>query len=277
MAVRLDRSHAVGMRKLLLGLAVALALIVIVPLSPTSTAQAAGYTTSQLRDRANTIMFSKSLASFHELRNDTTRSAIDQKFDWGSNGCSVPGWTLPITAYWSAFFSKACDRHDFGYRNYGHPTSMHAALGSDEDYKYRIDKRLLSDMQGRCTRYRPTSSCYSAAASFYGALRASGTSYTNFYKGYCPSGRFCLFDDSSYGDRRKALSSSEDDMNDIGFGDKTSAVKNRTSVAWVIYDDHDYDDRRICLRAGAQVSRLSDYDFNDKTSSAKRLSSDSCP
>jgi len=61
------------------------------------------------------------------------------------------------------------------------------------------------------------------------------------------------------------------------FGDKTSSVKNRQSVSWVIYDDHDYTDRSVCIRPGVRVPQLPDYDFNDKTSSAKRLSGTSCP
>lgn len=82
-----------------------------------------------------------------------------------------------------------------------------------------------------------------------------------------------------YADRRVALASSENDLKDVSFGDKTSSVMNRTSVAWVVYDDHDYRDRRFCLPPGVSVRDFGAdaYKFNDKASSARRMSSAACP
>ena len=55
-------------------------------------------------------------------------------------------------------------------------------------------------------------------------------------------------------------------------------MKNRTSVAWIIYDDSGYDDRNYCIRAGGSVKSLKDkWNFNDKTSSIERLSRARCP
>ncbi|GAA2904806.1 hypothetical protein GCM10010517_70920 [Streptosporangium fragile] len=57
-----------------------------------------------------------------------------------------------------------------------------------------------------------------------------------------------------------------------------SSVRNSDDVAWVLYDDWDYADRRFCLRSGEEVKRLGDeqWRFNDKTSSIRRLSTNSC-
>jgi hypothetical protein len=228
-------------------------------------------TRAQLVKRAKQLQFSYSLAHFIKVKK-TKKSAVDKKFDWHDNGCSSPFGAL--TAHWEAVFDRSCKRHDFGYRNFGHGL----ALGSNDTTKRQIDARLLSDMRHQCSSYSGSLfSCYAAAQGFYEAVAHTGAAQTAFYAGACPANRFCLFDDSGYKDRRIALSKSENDLNDINFGDKTSSVKNRQKVAWVIYDDHDYHDRSLCIPAGVNVSSLSSYGFNDKTSSAKRLSTARCP
>ncbi|MET9552267.1 hypothetical protein [Streptomyces sp. NPDC006645] len=61
-------------------------------------------------------------------------------------------------------------------------------------------------------------------------------------------------------------------------GDRASSVRNRDVVAWVLYDDTGHADRHYCIPAGGYIPNLHDgrWNFGDKTSSVKRLGSNSC-
>jgi hypothetical protein len=63
-----------------------------------------------------------------------------------------------------------------------------------------------------------------------------------------------------------------------GFSDETSSIRNESPVAWVLFDDREFEDRRYCIRPGEQVDDLHDrtWRFGDKTSSIMRLTSASC-
>lgn len=66
---------------------------------------------------------------------------------------------------------------------------------------------------------------------------------------------------------------------DLGyFGDEASSVRNEDSVAWVLFDDDGYRDRRFCIRPEETVNNLhaSPWKFGDKTSSILRLADESC-
>lgn len=228
-------------------------------------------TRSQLMQRATHLQFEVSLRRFIRVKR-SPKGTVDAKFTWTDNGCSAPFGA--ITSYWSGVFDRSCKRHDFGYRNFGHGLS----LGSNDTTKRRIDSRLHADMDHQCSNYDGSQgACYAASDSFYYAVSHFGAAQTAFYARKCLAHRFCLFDDTGYEDRRIALAKRENNMDDIDFGDKTSSVKNRQSRWWLIFDDHDYSDRVLCIKPGVSVPRLADYDFNDKTSSAKPLTADTCP
>jgi hypothetical protein len=80
---------------------------------------------------------------------------------WDHNGCSVPkalielhdGW-IPIgkgLAYYANLFEKSCNRHDFGYRNYGSATNG-LKLDPTEKRRDSIDNRLHHNMDYQCDR-----------------------------------------------------------------------------------------------------------------------------
>jgi len=230
-------------------------------------ADAQRYTRAEKRRRAGHI-HRLALHRFNRLKG-REHSGVAARLDWGDNGCSAPD----IAAYWRDYFDRSCERHDFGYRNFGNGWREGLALRSTDAMKRRIDERFYADMRHQCGGAQ---NCLDVAWAFYLAVRKSGKAQTAFYMGECHPGKFCLFDDHDYEDRRIALTASENDMNDIDFGDKTSSVKNRDSVAWAIHDDHDYDDRWLCVEPGAKARDLDDYDFGDKTSSAKRLTYTDC-
>ena len=268
------------MRKLI---AAALAALVVASLlTLASSGPAEAYTRTQLRTRAEKLSFSMTLGQFIKVYRHT-KSGIDTKFNWANyDGCSVDQVPQPVKATllgWRDNFRKSCLRHDFGYRNFGNGL----ALGSNATYKAKIDSTFYKNMKQQCVaQFSVTgdrNDCYIAAGEYYAGVTKFGQAQTAFYARECPSGSFCLFDDTNFEDRRKALTSSEDDMNDIDFGDKTSSVMNRSSRAWVIYDDHDYKDRAFCIPPKGSVHNLGTdtVKFGDKTSSAKKMSGSSCP
>ena len=59
-------------------------------------------------------------------------------FDWNDNGCSSP---IDISGTYN--FNKACERHDFGYRNA-------KRLGVFDQLKDRIDLVFAMDMRASC-------------------------------------------------------------------------------------------------------------------------------
>nr|WP_083977571.1 beta/gamma crystallin-related protein [Herbidospora sakaeratensis] len=63
-----------------------------------------------------------------------------------------------------------------------------------------------------------------------------------------------------------------------GDSDEASSVINNDGVAWVLYDDESYGDRRYCVRPGESVLDLGDdrWKFNDKITSALPLKSAGC-
>lgn len=93
----------------------------------------------------------------------------------------------------------------------------------------------------------------------------------------CNTGQMCFWDDNGFSDSFRALTSSLSNFNDINFGDKTTSVLNRAAVAWVLFDDAGFSDTRVCIKAGASVANFGNFGFNDKVSSARRRSDDTCP
>lgn len=65
------------------------------------------------------------------------------QLNWNKNGCSIPwaAWGVdPATAAYGSFFTRSCDRHDFGYRN-------HKITGYS---RKTVDDKLLSNMIYQC-------------------------------------------------------------------------------------------------------------------------------
>lgn len=262
------------MRRLL---AVILGLGLLLPVLITPPATAAP-TRAQLTARADRLAFDVPLKKFMKVYR-SPKKGVDKSFNWRDyDGCSLPRLIKPVAARWDKEFRRACMRHDFGYRNFGNGL----ALGSDQTHKSAIDVKFRSDMRAICPEKaagRDLATCYAAAEAFYTGVSRFGKAQTAFFKNECTKARLCLFDDKSYEDRRITLSKSEDNMNDVDFGDKTSSVINRTGAAWVLYDDSGYGDRRFCIPPGVSVRDfgVDAYKFNDKVSSAKRMPDAKCP
>lgn len=265
-------THPRGTRRRGAALAVG---VVLVALLAALAAPAHAVTRTQLINRATDLNFEVTMSKFLQVKNNA-KSTVDSKFAWADDGCSAPAdWA---TAYWQGVFRNPCKRHDFGYRNFGKGLQ----LVSTGDQKARIDSKFREDMMSRCSRFSSESEiddCRGAADAFYYALRASGKSWTAFTGKRCIKGKFCIFDDKSYEDRRAAMTVSHSNLNDdgLGFGDKTSSAKNADNVAWVLYDDTGYSDRRLCFKPGATLADFDRHTFEDKASSVKKMSGTGCP
>lgn len=115
------------------------------------------------RIAATDAIMELSLDQFEALK-DTAPSP----YDWEDDGCSVPDWSYHFA------FNDACERHDFGYRNFG---GSRQYLPSDSR-RSKVDSTFLADMKHICTHYswlvRPV--CYAEANAGYGIVRIAGGS-----------------------------------------------------------------------------------------------------
>jgi len=260
------RKHAIA---LLAAITLALSTLTLTPADATASVSRATLTA-----RAKKLQFSVPLSTFVATRKKALAkhfvTAADRRFDWHSDGCSAS--YKGLSAPYMSLFRKGCTRHDFGYRNFGHRLS----LGSNDAMKLRIDKRLLADLDQSCDAAGKGKTCHAVAYGYYLAVHKAGKAATAFYGDKCTAGRLCLWDDINYKDRRKEFTASNNDLNSVDFGDKTSSVNNASSVAWVLFDDHGYNDTRFCIRPHGKVADLHAYGFNDKTSSVMKLATASC-
>ncbi|WP_022927751.1 phospholipase A2 [Patulibacter americanus] len=115
------------------------------------------------------------------------------KIIWDKNGCSVPKAILEIevgaggwlrgkpVSYYAGLFQKSCDRHDFGYRNYG-SNSDGLKLDPTESRRASIDTRFGSNMDHQCEEIfdreyveaLQRGLCFKAADAFQTAVQQQG-------------------------------------------------------------------------------------------------------
>ena len=109
----------------------------------------------------------------------STRAApFPGPYDWSSDGCSTP---LPVglgDTGRSYNFRAACQRHDFGYRNF----RLLDAAGAhgqwwNETTRRRIDDQFLTDMLVSCAPrpWTQRTSCRAWARVYHRAVRVAGS------------------------------------------------------------------------------------------------------
>lgn len=104
-------------------------------------------------------------------------------FDWTANGCSFG----EISGPFRESFNRACNRHEFGYRNYG---GRGLALDRTEARRTRVDDRLRDDLNGICRHDHAgltETPCLAAAQAVYAAARAAGSNWFMTGNGRPPS------------------------------------------------------------------------------------------
>jgi hypothetical protein len=160
-----------------------------VPPPPPPPPPPAGPTRDELASAADKVAFERVYGSNWRIYKakypetpDTAHSLI-----WKTNGCSVPEAILnaqwhgvPIGkgfGYYAKLFVKSCDRHDFGYRNYGSKTNG-LKLDPSATRRAQIDDRLHANMDYQCKRIFSRKYveavqrglCYKASDAFYWAV-----------------------------------------------------------------------------------------------------------
>ncbi|MFI7134701.1 phospholipase A2 [Nonomuraea sp. NPDC050153] len=105
--------------------------------------------------------------------NRNTEAIKAYKFDWSSNGCSVPKEIKNADA-WKLVFLIPCTRHDFGYRN----VKRLAATGNWKNtYKKSVDSAFYGDMKRTCDEHFSgvkKTACKTVAYEFYAAVKLFG-------------------------------------------------------------------------------------------------------
>jgi Peptidase inhibitor family I36 len=94
-----------------------------------------------------------------------------------------------------------------------------------------------------------------------------------------PFAPMCFWHNQGYRSTFFSLSDSESHLG--GNSDEAHSVWNRSTVAWILYDDNTFDesDRHFCIRPGHRNRDIGApaYKFGDKITSAKRLDTSWCP
>lgn len=122
------------------------------------------------------------------------------QLNWTKDGCSIPTKALIIAAgvspatfllmlNYKHVFAHSCDRHDFGYRNYGKNTSTpgpHLKLSPTQARKASIDSRFYSNMKIQCDKaygfpYIARAACKLAAGGFYIAVSKTSAGRKAFF------------------------------------------------------------------------------------------------
>jgi hypothetical protein len=121
-------------------------------------AQAATVNGTDLKTVTDNYLFSTSLAQFTQIR---ASHPDGNQLDWSSDACSYsPDRPLGYD------FVPACNRHDFGYRNYKKQGRF------DEASRKRIDDLFYADMKGVCAGALV---CDGVAWTYYEAVRTFGS------------------------------------------------------------------------------------------------------
>ena len=116
-------------------------------------------------DAVHHLQFDLDIATFTRQRFALRRQY--PTLDWSNDGCSAP---IVGSEGRSFNFRSACDRHDFGYRNFKN-------LGLfDTSTRTLIDEQLHRDMNTYCDSQRRTFKvrCIAWSEIFYTMVRAAG-------------------------------------------------------------------------------------------------------
>ncbi|MFC7340689.1 phospholipase [Saccharopolyspora griseoalba] len=113
----------------------------------------------ELRATTDHYLFEISLDSFLDVKAEQRHA---DQLDWSDDACSYsPDEPLGYE------FKPACQRHDFGYRNYELQSRF------TEDNRLRIDDNFRDDMYDVCAG---DSNCETTADAYYWAVRQFGAS-----------------------------------------------------------------------------------------------------
>lgn len=156
-----------------------LVAVLVAGLLSVPSAAAAGSKPSRadLRERADYWVEKATVASVQRFQKRPPKLVADAYLNWTTDGCSVPGGEK--TTKYERWFTPSCDRHDFGYRNFGKARSSSLALRPTRAQKDKIDTKFKSDMLKFCSDPPPSfpftkTGCKAHAHTFYQAVSRYG-------------------------------------------------------------------------------------------------------
>jgi hypothetical protein len=127
------------------------------------TTRAAGLSPQRLRDITDDYVFNTPLRRFMQYH---AEGRYPGQLDWSSDGCTN---AFNAPAGWN--FLPACQRHDFGYRNYKNQGRF------TDSARERIDKQFREDMSAICSEFTGDANyteCQAARDAYYRAVRQFG-------------------------------------------------------------------------------------------------------
>lgn len=115
------------------------------------------------------------------------KALYPSELNWSNDGCSVPSYVVAaspalagVLAVYGEVFEASCDRHDFGYRNFGKNTTtpgVHPKFSPTRATKDKIDTRFYKNMKKQCDSAFPgviktplRLACKAGAKTFYKAV-----------------------------------------------------------------------------------------------------------
>jgi len=124
-------------------------------------------------------LLSMPLEAFLERRSEASSLLGPAEYDWSSDGCTTFISTIPAAAQrWLDTFEPACERHDWGYRNFG--SINRRGYDATEERRREVDEQLRSDMHSLCDDLAEESlTCRVVAEAIYRAVRVGG--HLSFY------------------------------------------------------------------------------------------------
>ena len=150
---------------IVLSMLVAVTSVLPAQLPPVALTSPQPHSVMSIIDAVRHIEFDLDITSFARQRFSLRRQY--PTLDWTTDGCSAP---IVGSEGRSFNFRTACDRHDFGYRNFKN-------LGLfDTSTRTLIDEQLHRDMNRSCDSQRRTFKvrCIAWSEVFYTMVRADG-------------------------------------------------------------------------------------------------------
>ena len=165
----------------------AIAALAVLTMTTLTAPASAAPSRATLKAAANAVAFERVGGSNYRIY----KEKYPKRLNWGNDGCSVPeeiseayprlAWVIE---HYEGVFQKSCDRHDFGYRNFGSNTSTagpHPSFSPTRATKDRIDTRFHRNMRIQCDqRYDDVwdipanQACKAAAKVFHTAVKYAG-------------------------------------------------------------------------------------------------------
>ena len=150
---------------IVLSMLVAVTSVLPAQLPPVALTSTQPHSVMSIIDAVRHIEFDLDITSFARQRFSLRRQY--PTLDWTTDGCSAP---IVGSEGRSFNFRTACDRHDFGYRNFKALGLFNTSIRTLIDEQFHRDMNRACDSQRRTLKVR----CIAWSEVFYTMVRAAG-------------------------------------------------------------------------------------------------------